>query len=765
MLKSVKVYELKVGVKMQEVSLKTAKNNLTTYDLICSWDICTSDGTVRMVQDSFRPEIINRQMEYLSMLNWLAENFIFQDDRDEFCANLDLEVLKKLEEDKYFSVRTRFPDARVRKFAYLLSPSIINKQDHVYFSIFDLDNDIEDIKDNPINDIPLLVKSTHSSDQINRSFMPFYFLVAAMFIIAISGIMDYVSPVFCIVGVSLFAVSIIYVAYNICHSAILIKSDSLEKLNEIIVKSAKNMSKVISAEKAVNISRSRFLSCVSQDFRTPMNSVVGMTVLANKKIENTEYVRDCLQKIARENTSMVELIDSIVDISEAEAGKMQLNSSTFSLQELVVDLLDSIADEVLNKKINFDIRNHNIRREYLIGDEARIKNIFRQLTTNAIKYTPEGGRITIDIKEEGISGNRDSVRLIFIVEDNGYGISTEYKKEMYTAFSRADDNKIQKIKGTGLGLALTKHLVDLMDGTIVCDSKENSGTKFTVSIDLPVTGMDSNDMKLDPMKVLLIDDDKQSLDCAIKMFNEMGGHADGVESIKKAFEILQNKCDYSLIAIDCHMEKVHTSEAIRNIRACVGNDVTILLASSFSSKHLGPELFNVADGFVQKPCFKSEIFIDMLKYNSSAKNEPKIEHVSEMEDIKLDGMNILIAEDNDLNWEIMNEILETVGATSVRAENGFECVDKMYGSKDDEFDVILMDIQMPVMNGIAATEEIRKSKREYVRSIPIIAMTADSFTETVKECRAAGMDGYVTKPVDLSKLFVELHKLKEKIKT
>lgn len=748
---------------MQDVSLKSAKNNLTTYDLICTWDICTSDGTVRIVQDYLRPEIINKEMEYEAILKWLAENFILQDDRSEFYANLEVEVLKTLCEDKYFSVRTRFPDGRVRKFVYLLSPSIVNNRDHIYFSVFDLDNDIENIAKNQVNNVPLLAKQTENSKLITRNYIMFYILVAAMFVIAILGILNFIAPIWRLLGILLVGISMIYNAYDIYQFSKAESNANNEKLNEIIVKAARNMSKVIGAEDAVNISRSRFLSCVAQDFRTPMNSVVGMTVLAKKKIDNKEYVQECLEKIARENTVMVELIDTIVDISEAESKQMQLSNSIFSLQELVVSFLDDISLDVLDKKIDFDICTHDIRREYLIGDEARIKNILYQLTTNAIKYNSIGGHISIDIKEKYILGNWNSIRLIFVIEDNGYGISNEYKKEMYLAFSRADDKRIEKIKGTGLGLALTKYIVDLMGGTIVCDSKENVGTKFTVSIDLPVAGRDSNDMKLEPIKVLMIDDDKASLDSAIKMFNEMGGLADGVGNIEKALEILKNKCEYSLIAIDGHIEKEYTAEAVAKIRNCVGNNVRILVASPFRAKYLPPKLFDVADGFLQKPCFKSEIFIDMLKYNSFTTNEPKDEHRDEDCDIKLEGMNILIAEDNDLNWEIMKEILETVGASCVRAQNGLECIDKMFGARDNEFDVVLMDIQMPIMNGITATEEIRKSKREYVRSIPIIAMTADSFSKTVEECRIAGMDGYVTKPVDLDKLFVELHKLKQKV--
>lgn len=745
---------------MKEVSLKTAHNNLTTYDIVCVWDICASDGTVRMVQDSFRPDIINKVMDYKYMVKWLADNFIFEDDRGAFYANLDVEVLRTIDEDKYFSVRTRFPDARIRKFAYLLSPSKLGKQDHIYFAIFDLDNDIEDIKENAVNYTPLLAKSCTGTELISRHFAGFYALFALMFLVAFLAIADYISPVWGMTGIILLGLVLVLVSYKMCSYALRDRNELFEKLNESIVKAANNMSKIISAEKAVNTSRSRFLSCVSQDFRTPMNSVVGMTVLADKKIDNKEYVQDCLQKIAKENTSMVELIDSIVDISEAEAGKMQLNKSTFSLPELIVEFLDGLAVEVFDKNLEFDIRNHNVFREYLIGDEKRIKNIFRQLTTNAVKYTPEGGKVTVDIKEETIPGKRDYIRLIFIVEDNGYGIPQEYKKEMYTAFSRADDNRIQKIKGTGLGLALTKYLVDLMDGSIVCESKENVGTKFTVSLDLPVTGMDSTDMKLDPMKILLIDEDKYSLNCAVELFNEMGVSADGVDSVKKAVEILKNKCEYQIIAVDWDMKKVKSAASLRELSACVNGKAAVLLGSPFSEKFVDQELLDIVDGIVPKPCFKSEVFINVLRYSQSTKNSVP-ERKEEKEEFKLEGMNILIAEDNDLNWEIMAEILETVGVSSVRAENGLECVDRMYGSVDGEFDVILMDVQMPIMDGIVATQEIRKSKREYVRNIPIIAMTADSFAETFKACIEAGMNGYVTKPVDLDKLFVELQKLRK----
>ncbi|MDO4178652.1 MAG: response regulator [Phascolarctobacterium sp.] len=747
---------------MSEVSLRAAKNSLTTYDMICVWDICISDGTVRMVQDFLRPEITNQIMDYQPMVNWLADNYIHPVDKNEFNANLDIAVLREIKEDKHFSVRTRFPDGIIRRFVYILTPSATGKQDHIYFSIFDLDNDIDVIKGNSLNFVPITVKVKEVSSYAKQTPVSFYVFLGAMFFFVALGLSGFINSTFAFIGIFVSACGAVAFAYNDSRNSKEKRQEMLGKFNESIVMSARNMSKNISAEKAVNTSRSRFLSCVSQDFRTPMNNVVGMTVLAKKRLNDPQYINECLDKIVKENSSMVELIDNIVDISEAEAGTMQLNKGAFSLQELFSELFDSVAQTVLEKKLTLDVRNHDIRREYLIGDEARIKSIYRQLLTNAVKYTSEKGRIAIDIKEESIPGKRDNLRLVFVIQDNGHGIPKEYMKEMYNAFSRAEDNRIQKIKGTGLGLALTKHLIDLMDGTIACESEENVGTKFTVTIDLPVTGMDSNTMAIEPMKILLIDDDKLSLDCEMKMFKEMGCTVDGVENASKVEEVLQGKSDYGLIVIDYHMEKVHTAKIIGDIRALVGVNVPILLAGPFSQEYIEKDFADLdVNGYVQKPCFKSEVFIDLMKYSFGKADDTKKETKKEQEEITLEGLNVLIAEDNDLNWEIMAEILETAGAISVRAENGFECVDKIFGSKDNEYDVILMDIQMPYMDGIAATREIRKSKRDYVKNIPIIAMTADSFSETFKECQEAGMNGYVTKPVNIDALFVELYKLKK----
>lgn len=747
---------------MSDISLQMAKNSLGSYDLICVWDISFADNTVRIVKDNLQPKLEGLNAEYTSMVDWLAENFIFSEDRHVFKANLAIDVLKNLKKDYYFSIRTQFPDGRIRQFIYLLCPSDIENDNHVVFSIFDLENDSKDIKTEDANTVAPPKSSFKPTELTGTSFKYVTIFGCIGLLAAFLGVFDIIPHILSVLVLVVCAVLMYICAKSVANVYAKAEKYLYQRHDAAVVASAQSLSKVINTEKELDRSRLVFMSCISRDVRTPLNTIVGLTALALKKIENRSYVEDCLNKISHENTELVNLIDNIVDISEAESGKVRLSHSTFSLSELVNEITDSVADSVLSKNQDFNVRVKDVRYEYLVGDEVKIKSVLTNLLTNATKYTDEGGSISLDIQEIRIPKNQDGVRIAFTIEDNGIGISKDYRKEMYSAFSRAIDNNVKKIKGTGLGLALCKRFVDMMDGTIVCESEEGKGSKFVVTLELPIAGMDTRDMVLDPVHILVIDDDEETRDSIFTAVSEMGGSIDVASSYQEAVELLVAKRKYDIVVCDWHNADDDAVTGIRLVRKVVGNDVPIIVSSPFAWKNIEREANNAdINGFVQKPCFKSTIYIDIMKYYLHGVSSKQQSHKEEKVEIDLKGLKVLIAEDNDLNWEILAEILETVGATSVRAENGLVCVDKMYGAQEGEFDVILMDVQMPVMDGIEATKEIRKSKRDYVRNIPIFAMTADSFAETFNACEQAGMNGFVTKPVDLNKLFVELRKIKK----
>ncbi|MCQ2358952.1 MAG: response regulator [Phascolarctobacterium sp.] len=747
---------------MSDISLQMAKNSLGSYDLICVWDISFADNTVRIVKDNLQPKLEGLNAEYTSMVDWLAENFIFSEDRHVFKANLAIDVLKNLKKDYYFSIRTQFPDGRIRQFIYLLCPSDIENDNHVVFSIFDLENDSKDIKTEDVNTVAPPKSSFKQTELTGTSFKYVTIFGCIGLLAAFLGVFNIIPHILSVLVLVVCAILMYICAKSVANVYAKAEKYLYQRHDAAVVASAQSLSKVINTEKELDRSRLVFMSCISRDVRTPLNTIVGLTALALKKIENRNYVEDCLNKISHENTELVNLIDNIVDISEAESGKVRLSHSTFSLSELVNEITDSVADSVLSKNQDFNVRVKDVRYEYLVGDEVKIKSVLTNLLTNATKYTDEGGSISLDIQEIRIPKNQDSVRIAFTIEDNGIGISKDYRKEMYSAFSRAIDNNVKKIKGTGLGLALCKRFVDMMDGTIVCESEEGKGSKFVVTLELPIAGMDTRDMVLDPVHILVIDDDEETRDSIFTAVSEMGGSIDVASSYQEAVELLVAKRKYDIVVCDWHNADDDAVTGIRLVRKVVGNDVPIIVSSPFAWKNIEREANNAdINGFVQKPCFKSTIYIDIMKYYLHGVSTKQQSHKEEKVEIDLKGLKVLIAEDNDLNWEILAEILETVGATSVRAENGLVCVDKMYGAQEGEFDVILMDVQMPVMDGIEAAKEIRKSKRDYVRNIPIFAMTADSFAETFNACEQAGMNGFVTKPVDLNKLFVELRKIKK----
>lgn len=380
--------------------------------------------------------------------------------------------------------------------------------------------------------------------------------------------------------------------------------------------------------------KTRFLSTMSHDIRTPMNAIIGMTEIAQRNMNDIECVKDCLGKISLASGHLLTLINDILDISKVESGNFALSPTAFSLTKSIENLINIIGAQANDKKITLNTEIKDIKYEYIIADQLRLNQIYINLLTNAVKYTNEGGFVTLSVCEKE-TAEREKVNVIFSVEDSGIGMSEEFQKNMYTLFTRESDGRIDTVQGTGLGLAIVKQMVDIMKGSIICESEQGKGTKFTVSIELPVS-----DQK--------VKDDNTSL----------------------------------------------TGEDLKN--------------EDFS------------------------------------------------------GMSILIAEDNDINWEIISRLLQNDGIICTRAENGQVCVDKLNGSEDGEFDMIFMDVQMPVMNGKEATRIIRSSVREYVKNITIVAMTADAFAEDMQECLDAGMDSHISKPIDMQKVRKVLIMVKNK---
>lgn len=520
----------------------------------------------------------------------------------------------------------------------------------------------------------------------------------------------------------------------------------------------RQLRKSVEETKSANMAKTKFLSSMSHDIRTPMNAIIGMTTIAAKHVEDRAQVLDCLGKITLASNHLLTLINDVLDISKVESGKMTLHPVVFSLPESCTNLVNIIRPQIREKGLEFEVHLHRLKYEYLYADELRMNQIFINLLTNAVKYTNPGGKIILTLSETCLPEDSGKISLTFSVQDTGIGMSRDFMKDMYQTFTRAVDTRIDKVQGSGLGLAITKQLVDLMDGTISCESELGKGTKFTVAVTLPIAEKITDDLLLPPLQLLLADDDEVFLETAEDMLVSMGVAVDRAKSGQMAVEMAAARHeagrDYPVMILDLKMPDMDGIETTRAIRARVGDEVPIIIISAYDWTELEEAAKAAgANGFINKPMFKSTIYdkLNELLHFS----EMEIEIADDSAD-GLQGLHLLIAEDNDLNWEIIEEMLKFFDIDSARAENGQICVDLLRNAEAGTYDAVLMDIQMPVMNGREAAAAVRSLPDENKRNIPIIAMTADAFAEDIEACLEAGMNGHVAKPVDMKKLFREM---------
>ena len=504
-----------------------------------------------------------------------------------------------------------------------------------------------------------------------------------------------------------------------------------------------------------------FLSAMSHDIRTPMNAVIGLTTIAQKNLGDTETVGENLRKITLASNHLLTLINDILDISKVESGKLNLIPQTFSIVDMAENLVNLSQPMIKEKNIDFNFRTGRMENEYLYADQLRLNQIFINILSNAIKYTEPGGQISVDMYEEE-SQKPECVKLTYIVSDTGIGMSPEFMKNMYEPFSRQTDSRVNSVQGTGLGLAITKQMVDLMGGFIDCKSKQGEGTTFTIKLDLPIADRQREEMMLEPMDVLIADDDEILLETAVDTLKSLGVNVDCASNSSDALSMIKQRHetgnDYNIVMIDWKMPEVDGIETIRRIRAEVSSDIPVLLISAYDYSDVEDMAKEAGtNGFICKPLFRSTLYdkINEILGTKAKSVEPENDYSD------LQGINILVAEDNDINWEIISTLLGMYGITTERAENGRLCVEKMQSAQEGSYDLIFMDIQMPEMNGLDATRNIRKLDDPWASSIPIIAMTADAFSENVTECLNAGMNGHIAKPVDINLVIKEIRRIKE----
>ena len=519
---------------------------------------------------------------------------------------------------------------------------------------------------------------------------------------------------------------------------------------------------LITAMEAESASKAKtdFLSTMSHDIRTPMNAIIGLTTIAEKNLGDEESTKENLRKIGLASNHLLTLINDILDISKIESGKLKLNPLTFSLVETVENLVNISQPMIKEKNIEFGFHINRVEKEYLYADELRLNQIFINILSNAIKYTEPGGSVSVSLKEEQ-SDVPGCVRLTYTVADTGIGMSPEFMESMYQPFSRQTDSRVSSIQGTGLGLAITRQMVELMGGTITCRSEQGKGTTFTVVLDISEADRQREEMRFEDMDVLIVDDDEIVLQTLSDDLKSLGASAESTGSGERAVEMINSRHkdgrDYSIVIVDWKMPDMDGIETIRRIRTEAGPGIPILMMSAYDWSDIEDKAKEAGtNGFVSKPIFRSTLY---NKVHEMIGEEIKsVEPEDDYSD--LNGMHILIAEDIDINWEIISNMLGMFGITCDRAENGRVCVEKIRAAARDSYDLIFMDIQMPEMNGLDATVAIRKMEDSWAENIPIVAMTADAFSENVTECMNAGMNGHIAKPIDMKLVVKEIRRIR-----
>ena len=507
-----------------------------------------------------------------------------------------------------------------------------------------------------------------------------------------------------------------------------------------------------------NKAKSEFLSNMSHDIRTPMNAIVGMTAIATANIDNQQQVQNCLKKIALSSKHLLGLINDVLDMSKIESGKMTLNMDQISLREVMESIVSIVQPQVKAKNQQFDVSIHNISAEDVLCDSVRLNQVLINFLSNAIKFTPEGGAIRMDVYEEPSPRGEDHVQVHLRVKDSGIGMSPEFQKKIFESFTREDSARVRKTEGTGLGMAITKYIVDAMGGTIDLQSELGKGTEFRVILDLEKATVTEEDMMLPEWNMLVVDDDEQLCRSAVDSLETIGVQAewslDGETAIKMVAERHKKHNDYHIILLDWKLPTMDGFQTARELRKEMGDDVPILLISAYDWSEIESEARAAGiSGFISKPLFKSTLFYGLKPYADSGESqEPSSE-----KKVDFNGKRVLLAEDNDLNWEIAEELLSDLGLELERAENGKICVEKFEQSSIGYYDLILMDIRMPIMTGYEASSAVRALEREDA-GIPIIAMTADAFSEDIKKSLEHGMNAHVAKPIDMREITRVLEK-------
>ena len=514
---------------------------------------------------------------------------------------------------------------------------------------------------------------------------------------------------------------------------------------------------LVNAQNA-NAAKQNFLSRMSHEIRTPMNAIIGMTTIAGAYIEDRKRVEDCLEKIGYSSKHLMTLINDVLDMSKIDEGKMTIAHETFNLESVAESITSIFYPQAMEKGIHFSMPLIDLTDTVLIGDSLRLNQVLINLLSNALKFTPAGGAVRVEIQQ--VQKKNGRVRLRFTVSDTGIGMSAEFMERLYLPFEQESAATSRRFGGTGLGMSICKNLVTLMGGTISVKSELDKGSSFIVELDFDVAEEKGEAFlhhhhALESLKVLVADDDQ---DCCIHttlLLKNLGilsrwvlTGAECVDEVLSAHKVGE---EYDVCLIDWKMPDMDGIEVTRRVREFVGPNTTIIIITAYDWTSIEQSAREAgANAFLSKPIFASTLYNALLAVTGIERTIKSHENIKP--DLALKGRRALLAEDNELNREIAVELLKMTGMEVDCAGDGQEALERFL--KDgDGYDLILMDIQMPVMDGHEAAKAIRRSGHPKAKTIPIIAMTADAFHEDVVKAGESGMNGHLAKPIDPARLY------------
>ena len=523
------------------------------------------------------------------------------------------------------------------------------------------------------------------------------------------------------------------------------------------------LSEAVRAAETANKAKSTFLSNMSHDIRTPMNAIIGFTTLAVSNIDDKKRVQDYLGKILSSSNHLLSLINDILDMSRIESGKIHLEETEVSLSDVLHDLKTIVSGQIHAKQLELYMDAMDVTNEDVYCDKTRLNQVLLNLLSNAVKFTPAGGTVSVRIRQ--CHGTQKGSELYEIrVKDNGIGMSQEFVQKIFSPFERERTSTVSRTQGTGLGMAITKNIVDMMGGTIEVQTEQDKGTEFIVRLPFrtqPEHQRTEKIAELEGLKALVVDDDFNTCDSVTKMLVRVGMRSEwtlsGKEAVLRARQSMELGDAFHAYIIDWRLPDMNGIEVTRQIRS-LGDDTPIIILTAYDWSDIEAEARAAGvTAFCAKPLFMSDIRETLMTAIGQSQSEPE-DSVLPAAGSDFRGRCILLVEDNELNREIAVEILNEYGFLVDTAENGAEAVEKVKNSEPGNYDLVLMDVQMPVMNGYEATKQIRALDDPALAGITILAMTANAFDEDRKKALKCGMDGFLSKPIVIDELISTLQK-------